>query len=109
MRVRYRPVTLESEYLEGITADAHEEGFCLRSAAAAHLSVGTHVNLEIEVAGQGFVEGTGEIVNRRSDGCGVRFLRLVPPGSDRLKEAITSRRKEIYATLLEQTQRSLRR
>jgi len=49
------------------------------------------------------------IVHRRSEGCGLRFEWLTPEHQRRLAALLDSRRREIFSSLLRQTQRELAR
>ncbi|HJZ88004.1 MAG TPA: PilZ domain-containing protein [Polyangia bacterium] len=107
--VRYCIEGAEHELRGGVATDLSEAGLFLHDPYTASLELGTRLHLGLDAGGGELVAAAAVIVHRRSEGCGLRFEWLTPEHQRRLAALLDSRRREIFSSLLRQTQRELAR
>ena len=101
----------------GRTLDLHEEGLFLTGPGTAELAPGTALELTIELpadpddpegSARRPVSTVGRVIHQSPGGCGVRFSSLAPSARAALTELVRTRRHQVYAALLLETQSLLR-
>jgi hypothetical protein len=107
LRVRFSTGT--GMHQIGVASDLHEDGLFLRHPMAAVIPPGARLRIELPGSGHRVIAGDAEIIHRRLDGCGIRFVRLDPEARALLTELVCEHRRRMYATQLRVTQGALRR